>query len=166
KRLIRADGFHNAGKKIENADVEDDPFARMVVAQELGQLGQGLLHWSRVISKGAVKGLARMRVRQTKSPQRNGLSRGLQQTRREQPADDPKENSSVHCEFLIPVNLLATISSAGTNPCARVTDPSRRQTATVLRPPFRVLQVIGELLRIFIPPPSGPNVQASGLDAE
>src|SRR5436305_15293742 len=50
KRLIRADGFHNAGKKIENADVEDDPFARMVVAQELGQLGQGLLHWSRVIS--------------------------------------------------------------------------------------------------------------------
>jgi hypothetical protein len=95
----------------------------MVVAQELGQLGQGLLHWSRVISKGAVKGLARMRVRQTKSPQRNGLSRGLQQTRREQPADDPKENSSVHCEFLIPVNLFVTTVALVPPPVQRVTDP-------------------------------------------
>src|SRR5436305_14246770 len=72
---------------------------------------------------GAVKGLARMRVRQTKSPQRNGLSRGLQQTRREQPADDPKENSSIHCEFLIPVNLFVTTVALVPPPVQRVTDP-------------------------------------------
>ena len=56
------------------------------------------------------------------APQGDGPSGGLQQTRREQPAHDRKENSSIHCEFLIPVNLFATTVAPVPIPVRRVTD--------------------------------------------
>jgi hypothetical protein len=76
-----------------------------VVAQELGQPDHGLLHWSRVISKGAVKGLARVRVRQTKRRKRMGRVAGCNR-RGVSSRSRTQGNSSIYSEFLISVNLL------------------------------------------------------------
>lgn len=72
---------------------------------------------SRVISKGTVKGLGRC------ASAKRSTARGWAESR---PTTDAawasrshrKENSAIHCEFLISSLFVCNNSSAGTNPCA------------------------------------------------
>jgi hypothetical protein len=94
---------NNAEKKIENADVEDYLFTGMWSRKNSDSPTMACC--TGPVSSGAVKGLARVRVRQTKRRKRMGRVAGCNR-RGVSSRSRTQGNSSIYCEFLISVNLL------------------------------------------------------------
>ena len=64
------DRVHDAGEKIEHADIDHRLLARMVVAQEIRQLRKRHSDRTYIVAKWAVKGFAGMRVDESEPPKR------------------------------------------------------------------------------------------------
>src|SRR5436853_4646741 len=64
------DGLHDAGKKIEQANIDRRLLARVVVPQQLRELSKRDSDWAYVVAKWAVEAFAGMSIDEPQAPKR------------------------------------------------------------------------------------------------